>query len=99
MRSHLWGLASAVVSTIAVLGLAGSAAAQTVTVDERPDRWVVQHVDGAGQLEVAGAVTGSGAVEARVVEAVGGAVVVPWAVVDPAPQGGMWSGVVAAIPA
>ncbi|MEM8995755.1 MAG: hypothetical protein AAGF23_13295, partial [Acidobacteriota bacterium] len=79
--------------------VAGSAAAQTVALDERPDRWVVQHVGGVGALDIAGAVGGPGAVEARVVEVGGGAEVLPWTVVDPAPAAGSWSGALGGVPA
>ncbi|MEM1182985.1 MAG: LamG domain-containing protein, partial [Acidobacteriota bacterium] len=84
---------------IAASAFAPPATAQGLTLSERPDRWVVQHAGGAGELQVSGSTTSAAAVEARVVEALGAAEVVPWTVVDAAPFGGAWSGALTGIPA
>ena len=72
-----------------------------VTLPGWPDRFVVQRVGTAADLDLNGATTNDGiAVEARVLDAVTGQPLagLDWTVVDPAPVGGSWAGQLLGVP-
>lgn len=72
----------------------------TVTLPGWPDRFVVQRVGSAADLELSGATTGTAAVEARVLDDATGQPLAgyDWTVVDPAPVDGAWSGQLLGVP-